>query len=519
MIDDHVFEKLKKIHVIPSELSSDGEFLRRVCLDLTGTLPPPRRVREFLADRDPAKREKLIDILLETPEYVDYWTLRFSDLFRVGPGTALNEVYHYWSWIRECIRRNTPYDQIARDRIAAEGYGYGPSRYYGAMDKNTTMHRAMAETVRVFMGRRLDCAECHNHPWETWSQDQFWGLAAFYARLTTTDWTNDRMVYDDPEGQAVDWGEKGEENLEFVKAMQPRSGREMQPTFPDGMVLPEGDRGDPRMHLAGWITEHPNFSESIVNRIWSFFFGKGIVDPVDDFSSRNLATHPALLRELARDFRKNGHDLKHLMRRITRSRTYQLSSIPNPMNRTDKLNYSHSLPRAMKSEVLLDAISAVTGVAPLFDRTSSSGGGGIMPLGTRAVELMDPSRWPSQFMEAYGRNFRSNLPEAQDDAPKLAQALHLLVGNTYIEQLTGEGGRIDRLVENHSDNPEIIEEFYLAALARYPDKEELDGLNSMLKKRSPIVAEQFFNQNKIRREALQDLLWALISCREFVYIH
>ena len=508
-IDDHIFAKLKKFHIIQSDLSSDSEFLRRLCLDMTGTLPPPNRVREFLADEDPDKRGKLIEILLESPEYEDYWTFRFCELFRLGPQFPLAESQLYWAWIREGIVKNKPYDQIARERIDAVGYSPGPSRFKSSLDKTSRLEKLMGEELRVFMGRRLECAQCHNHPFDPWSQDQFWGMTAFYARSTTADM--ERVIYDDPEGQEFDWGQDGIEDLRFIKAINPRTKQEIPPTYLDGKVLEEDLRDDPRRALATWLTSHPYFAEAIVNRMWSYFFGRGIVDPVDDFKLTNLPTHPELLAALAKDFRENGHDLKHLVRLITNSKTYQLSSIPNETNAHDTLNYSRSLPRPLGPEELLDSISATAGVPFDFEHTS----GGVKPHGSRAIQLRYPATWKSNFLDVHGRHFRRELMD-RDPQPNLRQALHQLVGDTFTDQLSKQSGRLDELMERRASNQEVIEELYLAALSRYPTQEELTELDTLIHRRSPILEQSFF-QNSTRREVFEDLLWALLNTREFVY--
>ena len=505
-LDEYVFAKLRKFSIIPSGLSSDEEFLRRLCLDVTGTLPPPERVREFLADKDLQKREKLIEILLHTPEYVDYWTFRFSDLFRVGLGVSGPNTNAYAEWIRDSIAQNKPYDQIARERIAAQGFD-GPSRHYLLYSKVPPVETLVAEEVRVFMGRRLDCAQCHNHPFETWSQDQFWGLAAFFGGMKATEWASSlvkatQVVFDDPEGQEVDYGVTANDlTAESSRVIHPRTKEEVQPKFLDGTGL-EDERLDPRSELAQWMTSHPYFAEAIVNRMWSHFFGRGIVDPVDDFRSTNPPTHPELLEALARDFREHGYDLKRLIRIIVSSRTYQLSSIPSDTNKDDEINYSHALPRSLDAEVLLDVISAATGVPEVFENEA----GGKAPFGTRAIHIRQPYSWPHRFLEIHGRPLRQSVPE-REGKPNLAQALHLLVGSTYTEKLIKKEGRINRLLENGTSDREVTEELYLAALSRFPTDEERTQLEKMIAQQSS------------RREAFEHLLWALISSREFAYNH
>ena len=462
LIDDYVFTKLRKFNIVPSDLSNDAEFLRRVCLDVAGTLPPPSRVTQFLADQDPSKRDQLIETLLSSPEYVDYWTFRFADLFRVsfynqgGPKYA----QMYWRWIREGIASNKPYDQIARERISAQGYT-GPSRhFYHEGAELPSPADMMAEQMRVFMGRRLDCAQCHNHPYEMWSQDQFWGMSAFFGRLKRLGQLGwDIVVMDDPAGH----GEHGQ----GAKVTHPRTKKEVNPTLLNGIVLSPNKRQELRKELAEWMTSHPFFAEATVNRIWGYFFGRGIVDPVDDFHSGNPPSHPNLLTALAKDFRNHDYDLKHLIRLTCQSRTYQLSSVLNETNRNDRINYSAAFPRPLDAEVLLDAISQVSGVPETFTHKMA----GKRPRGTRAINLIQADVFPSRFLDVYEKATRLTVPERENRA-NLRQALHMLVGSTYTERLSQLGSRIGRLVKSEASDGEIIEELYLAALCRFPTDRE-----------------------------------------------
>jgi hypothetical protein len=496
-IDANVFRRLRRFNIVPSDLSSDSEFLRRVCLDLTGTLPPPGRVREFVKSEDPRKRENLVDALLRTPEYVDYWTFRFADLFRVAYYAQGNPKYSeiYGEWIRDSIAGNKPYDQMARERIAAEG-AWGPSHHFyhtgGELPHPQDM---MAEEVRVFFGRRLDCAQCHNHPYENWSQDQFWGMAAFFGRLTRLGQLGgDLVIIDDPAGH----GEFGQ----GAQVIHPRSKEVVEPRFLDGTALPAGKRADPRWELAHWMTSHPYFAEAAVNRIWGYFFARGIVHPPDDFRETNPATDPELLEALARDFKDHGYDLKYLIRTIVESRTYQLSGAPNETNKEDLIHYSRAVARPLDAEVLLDAISQVEGLPQDF-RTWM---GGREPRGTRAINLFAPDVYPSHFLDVYGRPNRLMVPERRVD-PNLGQALDLLAGGAYNEKLSAPGGRLDGLMRAGATNRQIVEEFYLAALSRYPTEGEGTAL------------EKAIDWAKSRREALEDFVWGLITAREFAYNH
>lgn len=509
-IDDHIFSKLQKFNILPSELSADEEFLRRLCLDVTGTLPPPARVREFLSNRDPQKRSKLIEILLDSPEFVEYWTFRFADIFRVAryANSNMKPVRTHWEWLRDSIARNKPYDLIARERIAAQGFGGATAHFFMISDPRNP-ERKMAEEVRVFFGRRLDCAQCHNHPFEAWSQDQFWGMAAFFGRLNGIKYARTpddpelygSVLYDDPTGQDVDYGDEGSRHVRH-----PRTKQLVQPTLLDGRVLPEMQRGDLRTELAVWMTSHPYFAEAAANRMWGYFLGRGIVDPVDDFRSTNAPTHPELLKALAADFRDHGYDLKHLIRSIVSSRTYQLSSEPNETNVEDRINYSHFIPKQLDAEVLLDAISQATGVPERLLHSSNQTQPGALPLGSRAINIIEPDMFRARFLEVYGKPDRLAMPERENLA-SLGQALHMLVGSTYNDKLYHEGGRVNTLLEKGASDTEVIEELYLATFARFPTQTEQVGLQEWLIGRPA------------RPEAIRSLLWGLIASREFASSH
>jgi len=507
-IDDYVFSKLRKMRMVPSDLSSDTEFLRRVCLDLTGTLPPPDRVREFVLSRDPRKREKVIDILIASPEFVDYWTFRFSDLFRVAVfsnGIQPKWSEMYWEWIRDSIAGNKPYDRMARERLTAQGYN-GPSRHYLPYDVIAPPAETMAEEVRVFLGRRLDCAQCHNHPYENWSQNQFWGLAAFFGRQFKLGNTGlEYVIFDHPISEDLGSADvKGS-----IKLYHPRTKAEVQPALLDGAATPGSDRVNPRAEFARWMTSHPYFAEAAVNRVWSWFFGRGLVDPVDDFRSTNPPTHAELLDRLARSFRDHGYDLRYLMRLIVTSRTYQLSSIPDATNGDDRINYSHAIPRELDAEVLLDGISSVSGVPEVFSTAvagASADKSGQAPLGTRAINLHQPDVYFSRFLDIYGRPNRLTVPERNAKA-NLGQALDMLAGSTYNDKLMAPGSRLSRLLESATAEEKIITEFYLAALGRYPAREETSDLMKLIEQRGS------------REEGLKNFVWALISSREFAENH
>ena len=506
-IDDYVYDKLHRFRVSPSPRASDTEFLRRVCLDLAGTLPPPARVREFLASRDSGKREKLIDTLIGSPEFIDYWTFRFEDVFRVS--VFSNGIQPKWSrmydeWVRQNIATNKPYDQVARDRLMAEGYD-GPTRHFLPYDVIGPPGETMAEEVRVFLGRRLDCAQCHNHPYENWSQDQFWGLAAFFQRtFKMGDTGTEYVIFEHPLDEELGNAEVNGS----LKMYHPRTKAELKPTLLDGTVIQASARENPRKALAEWMVRHPYFAEAAVNRMWSYFFGRGLVDPVDDFRSTNPPTHPELLARLAEDFRSHNHDLRRLIRSIVTSRAYQTSGRLLPDNRGDRTNYSHAQPRPLDAEVLLDAISDVTGVPEVFGTTVSASAKitAQAPYGTRAIQLGEPDVFYSRFLEVYGRPNRLTLPERNGHA-NLTEAMHMLAGAAYNEKLGNPAGRLQRLLRAGKTNPEIVDEFYLAAFARFPEKTESAGIQNLI------------SAGADREAALKEFVWAVLCSREFAENH
>lgn len=482
-VDDLVYSKLQKLNVLPSPPSTDAEFLRRVCLDLTGTLPPANRVREFLASKDPRKRDKLIEVLLNSPEYVDYWTFRLSDVFRVESAASSNASL-YQEWLRDSIAQNKPYDQLARERVAAQGYD-GPATHYtgGVLRSPQAM---MAEEARVFLGVRLDCAQCHNHPRESWTQDQFWGMTAFFGHLSKIDPEapgKNPVVIEDPKGYGI-FGEG-------AKVIHPRSKKEVEPAFLDGTAVPQNGRADLRMTLAEWMTSprNPFFAQAAVNRFWGCFFARGIVDPVDDFRSSNPPSDPDLLAALSRDFVASGYDLKHLFRIIVQSNTYQESGTTNDSNKEDRISYSHALPRPLDAEVLLDAIIQLAGT----NRDLRT---------TRTITWTDDGA--SQFLKVYGRPDRMTVPE-RDTKPNLSQALDQLAGDTYTSLLSKDGGTLERLLREGASDPQIIEDLYLSSLSRYPTAEEQTELQKLIQ------------QAPTRRDGLENLIWALVNSEGFVH--
>jgi len=506
-IDEEVLAKLRRFHIAPSELSSDGEFLRRVCLDLTGRVPPPERAREFLASRDPDKRRKVIEALLDSPEYVDYWSFRLSDLFRVSifpVGINPKWTQDYYEWIRDAVERDRPYTEVAKERIGAQGYSPA-TRHYLPYLVIPPPENMMGEQMRVFLGRRFDCAQCHDHPYEEWTQDQFWGLTAFFGPMFKLGGNPNSVIFDFPNGKELAADVPSPVDLRVV---HPRTKKPVEPELLDGTKVAFAENEFPRGKLSEWVTKHPFFAEAAVNRIWSLMFGRGIPDPVDDFRSTNPPTHPRLLARLAEEFRRGDHRFKHVIRLIVSSRVYQLSGEANETNAADRINYSHALPRPLDAEVLLDAIADVTGVRERFVVGMNRGEwrGGKAPAGTRAIQLMEGDIYATPFFDAYGRPNRFSVPE-RDASPKLAQALHVLAGTTYNDRLWAPGSRVYEMHRRGASDGEIIEEVYLAAFARKASEEESAAI------------ERLIAASEDREQGLRDFLWAVISSREFAENH
>ncbi len=483
-IDEYVFSKLKRLNIVPSELCSDEEFLRRVSLDLIGVLPTAEEARKFLASRDPNKRANLVDELLERPEYADFWGLFWSDRlsnsrqFLYEKGT-----FFFQQWLREAMAQNMRYDQFARELITATGglYEVAPTSYYPLMKKAEDM---ATTTSQVFLGVGLECARCHDHPFEKWKQEDFLGLAAFFPQVRHKNRIrqNERVLYLDPKRELT----------------HPKSKQPVMPKFLGGdavKIEPERDR---REVLADWITarSNPFFARAIVNRLWKHFLGRGLVEPVDDFRITNPPTNEALLAALSEDFIRNKYDLKHLFRTIVGSRVYQLSAQPNGTNKEDKQFYSRFYLKRLNAEELLDGICRVTEIPEKFPG---------FHLGTRATQLPDP-KVPSYFLDVFDRATRETVCERKQTT-SVMQIMHLVSGDTINQKIRAENSLIERFIKSGKSSPEIIEELYLRTLSRFPKKEEAQ------------LAQQGVGQAPSPREGYEDLLWALLNSKEFIFNH
>jgi Protein of unknown function (DUF1549)/Protein of unknown function (DUF1553) len=488
-IDDLVVAKLKRINIVPSQLSSDREFLRRVYLDTVGVLPSLEETRAFMEAKDPGKRDRFIDTLLERPEFAEVWATRFSDLFRVGLLDQGNKGGRLiYSWMRKAIRDDKPYNEFVTELLTASGnLFYNPTANFYYVTEFAEPENYATNISQVFLGVRLECARCHNHPWEKWTQDDFWGFAGFFARMGVKD------TYQNDESQ-IHLKLKGE-------VVHPKTKKPVAAKYLDGPTETEGPDEDIREKLAVWMTspDNPWFARAIVNRIVKHYLGRGLVEPVDDFRVTNPPSNEALLDALAKDFVRNGYSLRHTIRLILNSRAYQLSSEPNETNRNDEINYSRYPVKRLMAEQLIDAITQVTGVPEKYQG---------FPLGTRAMSI--PRGAPSYFLQAFGRMKAREVICERDLQPAMNQAMHLISGDTLQRQITAKNSRLAQWLEDPAlSDEEILKRLFLAALVREPDSREISLALAPIRLRGPDA----------RRQAFEDALWALFNSKEFAYNH
>lgn len=490
-IDELVWVKLQKLGLLPSEPAGDSTFLRRAHLDLIGRLPNPDEVRAFLADTSPDKRVRLIDRLLERPEYADHWANKWMDLLRPNPyRVGIKAVFNLDGWIRESFRANKPYDQFVREIVTASGSTFDSTPATIFRDRREPEEIAPMIS-QLFLGVRLDCAKCHHHPFESLGQEKFYEFAAYFARVGR-------------KGTGLSPPISGGEEIVFTaksgEVKHPLTGEVLppKPLFGTAPVDTDPDT-DPRESLARWMTSpaNPYFARVIVNRMWADLMGRGIVDPVDDLRDTNPPSNGPLLDALADDFRHHGYDQKQLIRTITASTVYGLESAPNERNMADTRNFSRHYRQRIGAEVLLDAISDVSGVPDSFDAS---------PPGSRAVTIWT-HRVESLFLDTFGR------PDPNQDPPcerttdtAVVQALHLMNAPSLHGKLASESGRVVNLARSDKPPREIVEELYLLAYGRLPTDEERQ------------VGESLFHEpDADRRAAVEDLLWAMLNSPEFVF--
>jgi hypothetical protein len=502
-IDEQVIEKLAALKVPPSSRCDDATFLRRAFLDTIGTLPTSDEAREFLADSSADKRDKIIDSLLTRPEFVDYWTYKWADLLLIsGQRLRPKALEAYYKWLHEAVAANKPWDQFVREIVTATGstYDNGAVNFY-ALHQDP---EDMAETVaQAFMGLSINCAKCHNHPLEKWTNDQYYAFANLFSRVRAKGWGGGfsqgdglRIVYSDTQGELV----------------QPSRGVPQQPCPLDGQPVAFDATDDRRIAVANWLTcsENRYFTRAIVNRVWANFFGVGLVESVDDLRLTNPASNEELLSAASKYLVEHKYDLKELMRVILQSETYQRTSDPLVENKADERFYSRYYPRRLKAEVLLDAIAQVTTVPTDFKAATpdSRKPGAAIPLIKRAIKLPD-SYVDSYFLEAFGKPDRLITCECERSSePSMTQVLHLYNGETVNQKLAAKGSAAERAT-GEADNNRIVEELYLAALSRMPTKGERESLLGEL----AAVSEED------RRQVIEDLYWSVLTSREFLFNH
>ena len=483
-VDRLVWNKLTELGIEPSDLCDDATFLRRASLDTIGTLPTAEEARAFLADTSADKRPRLVERLLARQEYADYWTMRWSDILRVDkdkitPAGAVAMT----RWLRQQIEENRPYDQFVREILAARGdaAAEGPASFYKVLDQPEVISRSVSQ---LFLGVRIECAQCHHHPSERWGQDDYYALAGFFTGVKR------KKLADG--GEAI-------VSRDGTELKHPRTGELVPVRALGGPPLEFAPGADRRLALADWMTspENPFFAKMIANRLWAHYFGRGLVEPIDDMRATNPATNEPLLEALAGHLREVKYDLKAFTRTLLDSRVYQLSAATNASNASDVQNFSHALQKALPAEVLLDAICQTTGVPEKFNG---------WPEGHRAICVWD-NRMPSYFFRVFGRPVRASVCECErSNEPSIAQALHLMNSPEIGEKIQSRHGLARRLAESEQSPEQIIEELYLTTLSR-PSLEEEQKLMLEAFAVSP------------RRQAVEDVLWTLLNTKEFIYNH
>lgn len=494
LVDEAVFGKLKLLGIPPSEVCDDATFLRRVSLDITGTLPDAADVDTFLQDQSPDKRSQLIDRLLDSEEYADHFANKWNFVLRNKrtrgedkPGTFL-----FHRWVRDSIYDNKPYDEFVADLLTATGEpAVNPAvNWYREVDQ---VEEQVEDTAQLFLGVRIQCARCHHHPFERWSQNDYYSLAAFFSRV------GKKPI---PNAPAASRDRRLVHQAGVATARNPRSGANLKPSGLGAEPVAVPAQEDPRAQLAAWMrsADNPFFARTLVNRYWKHFFNRGIVEPEDDMRETNPPTNPELLDGLAQHFVESGYDLKELVRVICNSRTYQLSAIPNEYNESDKQNFSRYYPRRLAAESLYDAFHKVTGTSQAF---------ADMPAGTRAAQLVDSSNVP-YFLKVFGQPAGDTACECErsPDA-NLAQSLHLLNSSEVQTKVGKDGARAKTLAaDSERSHDERIQDLYRAAFSRAAEPDELQ------------VALAYIESHKDNvPAAYEDIMWALINTKEFLFNH
>ncbi len=505
-IDEGVLEQLERLNLKPSARSSDSEFIRRIYIDTIGVLPTAEETRAFLSNASPRKRDELIDDLLQREEFIDYWAYRWSDMLLVnGRRLRPKAVEAYYTWIRGCVEQNMPWDEMARQLVTAKGSSIenGATNFFAVHQDPETM----AENVsQAFLSLSINCAKCHDHPLEKWTNDQYYQFANLFARVRAKGWGGDarngdgiRTLYIEERGDLV----------------QPRTGKPQPPAPLDAEPIHPDDPGDRREVLAKWLTspENDHFSRSIANRVWANFFGIGLVDPVDDLRASNPASNEPVLAGISEYLVEHKFDLKALMRFILQSETYQRSSVALPENQDEQRYFSRYYPRRMMAEVLHDAVASITQVPTEFTEITLGDGSKqkteFYKKGTRAIQLFD-SAVASYFLKTFGRNDREISCECERSSqPSLVQVLHVSNGTTINDKLRAETSVVTELTSKPMEPKQIVEEAYLLCLSRLPTDRESSGLTEIIASAPP----------EEKRIVVEDMFWSLMSSREFLFQH
>jgi len=507
VVDQFTAKKWKELGLVPSEICTDEQFARRVYLDITGSLPTPTQITAFIADTDATKRDKLVDKLCDSPEYAFFFANKWADVLRVKR-RALAErasgTFAFHEWIREQIAADLPYSDFVRGVLGASGdeRKSPPTVWFKEIEKPENF---VDDVSQVFLGQRLACANCHHHPYEKWSQDDYWGLAAFYGRIG-------RKEIRPP-------GPNGNNQIQviFSKATgtvtNKRTGKpaDMKPLDGEPIVVSAED--DPRQKLVDWMVDpkNPFFAKAVANRYWAHFFGRGIVDPLDDMRVTNPPSNPELLDALAKNLLDNKFSLKALVKTICKSRTYQLSSTPNDFNNTDKQAYARYYPKRLQAEVLLDALCQATDSPTRFGGLPSDKNAPV-----RAIMLPDES-FGSYFLDVFGRPQRISACECERvNEANLAAVLHLLNSDEVQQKITRPGGRIDKLAAAEDKRPDAdkVDELFLWVLCRKPTAEDKKVALAHIEQQ---LAKNPTNANVARKAAYENILWALVNTKEFVF--
>ncbi|MBO11361.1 MAG: S-layer protein [Planctomycetaceae bacterium] len=496
LVDEAVFGKLKLLGIPASPVADDATFLRRIYVDVTGALPSAEEAAKFLANQDPKKRDKVIDRLLDSPEYADYFTNKWNMVLRNKKRGKddVGSTYAFYRWIWNSLYTNKPYDEFVREIIAASGqWTESPGVvWYREVDQ---VNEQVEDTAQLFLGLRIQCARCHHHPFEKWSQNDYYGFSAFFSRVTKKNVTLPGFVRTARDRRIV-------HNPGAATAKNPRSGQNLKPTGLGSPALEIPVDHDPRQYLADWMArkDNPFFAHALVNRYWKHFFDRGIVEPEDDMRATNPPSNPELLNGLAEHFIANKFDLKGLVKLICQSNTYQLSSLPNDYNLKDKQNFSRYYPKRLTAEVLYDAFHQVT--------ASKQGYGGL-PVGTRAVQLPDPSKGP-YFLKVFGQPQADTACECErSQEANLAQSLHLLNSSEVQNKIADGSGRAAKLAaDKERSNEDKINELYRWVYSRQPDSVEMK-----------IATAHLAKHQKDAKVAWEDIIWALINTKEFLFNH